>query len=125
MVFFDHDQTPEEIIEKICYLAGKITNPSPKQAGIIHWGLTLIIHRFKKDPKEIKRLKRLKRMINMNEGTIHDLMHDVLEYERQEARQERDLEIANNLIKEGIPINQIAKATKLDINTIKQLNIGK
>ena len=50
MVFFDHDQTPEEIIEKICYLAGKITNPSPKQAGIIHWGLTLIIHRFKKDP---------------------------------------------------------------------------
>ena len=61
----------------------------------------------------------------MNEGTIHDLMRDVLEYERQEARQERDLEIANNLINEGIPIKQIAKATKLDINTIKQLNIGK
>ena len=65
----------------------------------------------------------------MNEGTIHDLMRDIVEYERQEAReearQERDLEIANNLIKEGIPINQIAKATKLDINTIKQLNIGK
>ena len=61
----------------------------------------------------------------MNEGTIHDLMHDVLEYERQEARQERDLEIANNLINEGIPIKQIAKATKLDINTIKQLNIWK
>ena len=39
MVFFDHDQTPEEIIEKICYLAGKLTNPSLKQARIIHWGL--------------------------------------------------------------------------------------
>ena len=64
-------------------------------------------------------------MINMNEGTIHDLMRDIVEYERQEARQERDLEIANNLINEGIPIKQIAKATKLDINTIKQLNIGK
>ena len=129
MVFFDHDQTPEEIIEKICYLAGKITNPSPKQAGIIHWGLTLIIHRFKKDPKEIKRLKRLKRMINMNEGTIHDLMHDVLEYERQEARQEaieeNKMEIANTMINKGIPTNQIAEITKLDINTIKQLNIGK
>ena len=61
----------------------------------------------------------------MNEGTIHDLMRDIVEYERQEARQERDLEIANNLINEGIPIKQIAKATKLDINTIKQLNIGK
>ena len=61
----------------------------------------------------------------MNEGTIHDLMRDIVEYERQEARQERDLEIANNLINEGIPTNQIAEITKLDINTIKQLNIGK
>ena len=69
----------------------------------------------------------------MNEGTIHDLMHDVLEYERQEAReearrearQERDLEIANTMINKGIPTNQIAEITKLDINTIKQLNIGK
>ena len=72
----------------------------------------------------------------MNEGTIHDLMHDVLEYERQEAREEtrqedikefrqEKMEIANNLINEGLSINQIVKATKLDITTIKQLNIGK
>ena len=72
----------------------------------------------------------------MNEGTIHDLMRDIVEYERQEAieetrqedikefRQEK-MEIANNLINEGLSIKQIAKATKLDINTIKQLNIGK
>ena len=64
-------------------------------------------------------------MINMNEGTIHDLMRDIVEYERQEARQERDLEIANNLINEGIPTNQIAEITKLDINTIKQLKSEK
>ena len=61
----------------------------------------------------------------MNEGTIHDLMRDIVEYERQEARQERDLEIANNLINEGIPTNQIAEITKLDINTIKQLKSEK
>ena len=95
-----------------------------------------------------KRPQKNKKMINMNEGTIHDLMHDVLEYERKEAieeaieetrqqlieetRQEtiqkikqEKMEIANNLINEGIPMKQIAKATKLDINTIKQLNIGK
>ena len=64
-------------------------------------------------------------MIKMNEGTIHDLMRDIVEYERQEARQERDLEIANNLINEGIPTNQIAEITKLDINTIKQLKSEK
>ena len=126
MVFFDHDKTQDEIIEKICYLAGKITNPGIKQAGIIHWGLTLIIYRFKKDPQEINKLKR---MIKMNEGTIHDLMHDILEHEKQEygqqVREERDIEIATNLINEGISIKQIAKATKLDLNRIEQLKSGK
>ena len=138
MVFFDHDQTPEEIIEKICYLAGKITNPGIKQAGIIHWGLTLIIYRFKKDPKEINKLKR---MIKMNEGTIHDLMHDVLEHEkqeygqqvreetRQEVRQEvideKDLEIVKNMTSKGFSTNQISEITKLDLNRIEQLKSGK
>ena len=69
----------------------------------------------------------------MNEGTIHDLMRDIVEYERQEAREEarreaieeNKMEIANNLIKEGIPIKQIAEITKLDINTIKQLKSEK
>ena len=72
----------------------------------------------------------------MNEGTIHDLMRDIVEYERQEAieetRQEtiqkikqEKMEIANNLINECIPIKQIAEITKLDINTIKQLKSEK
>ena len=61
----------------------------------------------------------------MNEGTIHDLMRDIVEYERQEAREENKMEIGNNLIKEGIPTNQIAEITKLDINTIKQLKSEK
>ena len=65
----------------------------------------------------------------MNEGTIHDLMHDVLEYERQEARQEaieeNKIEMANTMINKGIPTNQIAEITKLDINTIKQLKSEK
>ena len=52
MVFFNHDQTPDKTIKKICLLACKITNPSIKQTGIIHRGLTLIIHKFKKDPKK-------------------------------------------------------------------------
>ena len=65
----------------------------------------------------------------MNEGTIHDLMRDIVEYERQEARQEaieeNKMEIANTMINKGIPTNQIAEITKLDINTIKQLKSEK
>ena len=41
MVFFDHDEPPEEIIEKVCYLVSKITNPTPDQKKDIALGINI------------------------------------------------------------------------------------
>ena len=122
MVLFDHDEPPEEIIEKVCYLVSQITNPTPDQRKILHWGLTLIIFRFIKDPEQINRLKG---MVKMYDKTIHDTMHDILEHEKQEAVTENKIEIAKNMIKEGFPTNLITKLTRLDLNSVKKLQLGK
>ena len=85
----------------------------------------------------------------MRDETIHDTMRRILEDERQEAveearegirqeaveearegiRQEaveeNRIEMANDMIKEGLPINLIAKISKLDLNLVKQLQLGK
>ena len=122
MVLFDHDEPPEEIIEKVCYLVSQITNPTPDQRKILHWGLTLIIFRFIKDPEQINRLKG---MVKMYDKTIHDTMHDILEHEKQEAVTENKIEIAKNMIKEGFPTNLITKLTRLDLNSVKKLQLEK
>ena len=57
----------------------------------------------------------------MRDETIHDTMRRILEDERQEAVEENRIEIANNMIKKGIPIKLIAKITKLDLNLVKRL----
>ena len=138
MVYFIQDKTPEEVLEEVCCLVSEISNPTLDQRRILRWGLTVIIYRFVEDPE---RIKRLKGMVKMRDETIHDTMRRILEDERQEAveearegiRQEaaeeaveeRNMKIANDMIKEGLPINLIAKISKLDLNLVKQLQLGK
>ena len=65
----------------------------------------------------------------MNNETIQSVLHgyieDEREYAREEAREEAIMEMANTMINNGISMRQIAEITKLDINTIKQLSMGK
>ena len=61
----------------------------------------------------------------MNNETIQSSLHSYIEDEREYAREERNFEIVNNMLNEGLPIKQIAKITQLDLNTIKQLRPGK
>ena len=69
----------------------------------------------------------------MNNETIQSVLHGYIEDEREyarkeareEAREEAIMEMANTMINNGISMRQIAEITKLDLNTIKQLSLGK
>ena len=61
----------------------------------------------------------------MNNETIQSSLHSYIEDEREYAREEAIMEMANNMINNGISANQIAEITKIDLNTIKQLKPGK
>ena len=73
----------------------------------------------------------------MRDETIHDTMRRILEDERQEAVEEaregimqeaveeRNMKIANDMIKKGFPTDQIAEIIKLDLNAVEQLRFGK
>ena len=60
-------------------------------------------------------------MTSINKSSINEILHKK-EYELIEKR---NIEIATNLINEGLPAKLISKITGLDINTIKQLKLGK
>ena len=65
----------------------------------------------------------------MYDKTIHDTMHDIVEHEKREYGKkvlgERDIEIAKDMIKEGFPTNIISKISKLDLNSVKKLQLEK
>ena len=64
-------------------------------------------------------------MIKVGHETIQASLRSYIEDEREYAREERDIEIANNMINNGFSANQIAEITKIDLNTIKQISLGK
>ena len=57
----------------------------------------------------------------MNNETLQSSLHSYIEDEIEE----RNIEIVNNMLNEGLPIKQIARITQLDLNTIEQLKLGK
>ena len=61
----------------------------------------------------------------MHDKTVPDVMHDILKDEKQEAIEERNMEIANDMIKERLPTNIISKISELDLNSVKKLQLGK
>ncbi len=68
----------------------------------------------------------------MNNDTIQSSLHSYIEDEREYAREEvreearkEIMEIVNNMLNEGMPIKQIAKITRVDLKTIKQLKLDK
>ena len=64
-------------------------------------------------------------MTSINKSSINEILHKKEYKLLQQGREERDIEIATNLINEGLPAKLISKITGLDINTIKQLKLGK
>ena len=60
-------------------------------------------------------------MTSINKSSINEILHKKEYKLLQQGREERDIEIATNLINEGLPAKLISKITGLDINTIKQL----
>ena len=65
----------------------------------------------------------------MNNDSIYGLLHKSFQTEKEdygeEKRQEEKIEIANAMIEEGLPANQISRITNLDINSINQLKLAK
>ena len=119
---FRISRPPEEIIEEICYLTGELVDATDDERELLEWGLTLVSNKFVKNPEK---LKELRKVIKMNNETIQSSLHSYIEDEREYAREERNFEVAVDLMEKGLPINQIAEISHLDLNTIKQLRPGK
>ncbi len=72
-------------------------------------------------------------MTLLNGTSINEILHKK-EYEiREGAKEEGKKEgieitkekLANNMIKEGLPISQISRISELDVDSLHQLTLGK
>ena len=150
MVLFDNSRSPAEVIEEVCYLTTKLVDATPKERNLLRWGLILVSNKFVKDP--IK-LKELRRVITMNNDSIYGLVHSAFQSEKEdygeekrqegkiegeiegeikgkkegkiEGKEEKSIEIANNMLNKGYSLNEIVEITQININTLKQLKLGK
>ena len=68
-------------------------------------------------------------MTSINKSSINEILHkkeyELIEEGEKLGMEKRNIEIASNMINEGLPAKLISKITGLDINTIKQLKLGK
>ena len=105
-----------------------------KERNLLRWGLLLVSNKFIKNPKK---LKELKRVIEMNNENIYTDLHNHLQAEKEECRQEgertgeikgkqkRNIEIASTMIDKGYSPNEIVEITQLDINSIEELKLAR
>ena len=56
---------------------------------------------------------------------LHNREVELRQKGRQEAIQERNIEVATALLKTELPMDQIVEISKLDVNSVHQLTLGK
>ena len=56
---------------------------------------------------------------------IYEKLHNREVELRQEAIQERNIEVATALLKTELPMDQIVEISKLDVDSVHQLTLGK
>lgn len=124
--FFKMSKEPEEVLKEICKLVNEITNLSDEHSDILFWGLWLTSEIFIEDEDEREKVRT---MTLINGSSINEILHKK-EYEltykvKEEGREERNIEIAGNMLNKGYALNEISEITGLNINSIKQLKLGK
>ena len=97
-----------------------------EHSQILFWGLWLTTEIFIKNEKTRERVRT---MTLLNGSSINEILHkkeyELIEEGKEEGMEKRNIEIASKMINEGLPAKLISKITGLDINTIKQLKLGK
>ena len=116
--FFNTTMDSEEVVIELCKLANEIPNLTEKQADRIFWGLWLTTEIFIPDKKKLEKVRTMTLLNGKN-------IPEILRKKEYEIREERDIEIAGNMIERGFPVNQIAEITGLDANSIHQLTLEK
>ena len=56
---------------------------------------------------------------------LHNREVELRQEVRQEAIQERNIEVATALLKTELPMDQIVEISKLDVDSVHQLTLGK
>ena len=56
---------------------------------------------------------------------LHNREVELRQKGRQEAIQERNIEVATALLKTELPMDQIVEISKLDVDSVHQLTLGK
>ena len=64
-------------------------------------------------------------MTLLNGQSINEIIYQKEHELHEKGRKERDIEIAGNMLIKGYAINEISEITGLNINSIKQLKLGK
>ena len=116
----------EEVVIELCKLANELPDLPQEEEDKIFWGLWLTTEIFIPDKRK---LEKVRTMTLLNGESINEILYKK-EYElhekgRKEGRGERDIEIAGNMLIKGYAINEISEITGLNINSIKQLKLGK
>jgi len=73
------------------------------------------------DPKEMKAYDESLKVLWDNYSIIETAKEEGREEGREKGRVERDIEIAREMKKEGLPVSQIARFTGLSIEEIERL----
>ena len=126
MALFKHTKPIEEVIEEVCYLTTKLVDATPNERNLLRWGLLLISDKYITD---YEKLKELSHVITMNNDTIYGALHRYFQSEKEdygaEKKQEEKIEIANTMLNKGYSLKEVVEITQLNMNTIKQLKLGK
>ena len=108
----------EEVVIELCKLANELPDLPQEEEDKIFWGLWLTTEIFIPDKKKLEKVRTMTLLNGKN-------IPEILRKKEYEIREERDIEIAGNMIERGFPVNQIAEITGLDANSIHQLTLEK
>ena len=108
----------EEVVIELCKLANELPDLPQEEEDKIFWGLWLTTEIFIPDKKKLEKVRTMTLLNGKN-------ILEILRKKEYEIREERDIEIAGNMLIKGYAINEISEITGLNINSIKQLKLGK
>ena len=108
----------EEVVIELCKLANELPDLPQEEEDKIFWGLWLTTEIFIPDKRKLEKVRTMTLLNGKN-------ILEILRKKEYEIREERDIEIAGNMLIKGYAINEISEITGLNINSIKQLKLGK
>jgi predicted transposase YdaD len=112
----DFEQLARQKIERNYFEKIKEKIKGNRIIEVINEVITLLLERINVPNEEIGKIKA-----HISEGRLEQMFEMLVDYDVQKVRMEGKLEVARNLLKEGIDISVIIKATGLPEEEVKKL----